>query len=432
MQALFDDRVGEESLNPLSALYTNIADNPEPRPTQLLSDFVLGGTQAFMVVDNCPAELHSRLSETCRQKNSKVSLITVEYDIREDQPEGTEVFTLQTSSTDLIEKLLRQRFIEISQIDVRRIARFSEGNSRVAIALAETMERGSSVAGLGDDQLFQRLFHQRHEPDPSLYLVAQACSLVYSFHGEDIVEGDGSELARLGAIVGKTAQDVYHNVAELRRRDLIQGRGVWRAVLPQALADRLAARAFQTIPYILVEAKILRAPCGRLLKSFSRRLGYLHASTEAKKIADLWLGPGGILEDVLNFDNLHQEVLKNIAPAAPEQVLATLKRVCGQYPQAGEPYLDLVKSLAFESVHFERSATLMVEILIAYKPNEQTHGRQLFASLFQLYLSGTLATIKQRMAVLNKLINSPDTKCRALRFGRPERDVKSATLHGGW
>ena len=108
VQALFDDRVGVQSLNPSLAIYTNMADSPDPQPIGLASDLVAAGTPAILVIDNCPPELHQRLSEVCRQERSKLSVITVEYDIREDEPEGTEVFTLETSSSELIEKLLRQ------------------------------------------------------------------------------------------------------------------------------------------------------------------------------------------------------------------------------------------------------------------------------------------------------------------------------------
>jgi hypothetical protein len=213
VQALFDNRVGVQSLNPSLAIYTNMADSADPQPIGLASNLVAAGTPAILVIDNCPPELHQRLSEVCRQESSKVSVITVEYDIREDEPEGTEVFALETSSPELIEKVLRQRFPTISQIDARTIAVFSGGNARIAIALATTIDRNGTVAGLTDDQLFQRLFVQRHAPDESLYLVAQACSLVFSFEGEDVTAGDEAELIRLGTMIGKTAQDVYRHVA---------------------------------------------------------------------------------------------------------------------------------------------------------------------------------------------------------------------------
>jgi hypothetical protein len=414
VQALFDDRVGVQSLNPSLVIYTNMADSPNPQPTGMASELVAAGMPMILVVDNCQPELHQRLSEVCRQEHSKLSVITVEYDIREDDPEGTDVFILETSSPELIEKLLRQRFPTISQIDTHTIAEFSGGNARIAIALAATIERNGTVAGLTDDQLFQRLFVQRHVHDESLYLVAQACSLVYSFDGVDVSAGDEAELVRLGGMIGKTAQDVYRHVAELQRRDLVQQRGVWRAVLPQAIANRLAAVALQNIPYAVIDQQLLRTASGRLMKSFSRRLGYLHVSTEAQEIAKKWLGKDGLLENLLSFNDLGKEMFENVAPVAPGDVLSTLERACAQEPIAGKQYLDLLRSLAYEPAHFERCMTLMAAVLAAGEDNEQSHERQVFSSLFQLCLSGTHATVEQRHGVVESLLNSSDPKRRSL------------------
>jgi len=103
--------------------------------------------RAILVIDNCGPELHRRLSELCRATGSTVSLITIEYDIQEDEPEGTEVFKLLPSSDDLIEKLIVKRFPHILGINARTIAKFSSGNARVAIALAETVKTKELSAG---------------------------------------------------------------------------------------------------------------------------------------------------------------------------------------------------------------------------------------------------------------------------------------------
>ena len=63
-----------------------------------------------------------------------VSVITVEYDINDDEPQDTEVFTLEPASPDLIEKLLENRYPAIAPPSRHVIAIFSEGNSRVAFA----------------------------------------------------------------------------------------------------------------------------------------------------------------------------------------------------------------------------------------------------------------------------------------------------------
>jgi hypothetical protein len=177
--------------------------------------------------------LHHRLSEVARAENSCLSVITVEFDVRDDQPEGTDVFSLEPSSVTLMEKLLSRRFPDVSQVDRRTVAEFSGGNARMAIALAETIDKGETIAGLTNTELFRRLFEQRHAANDSLLRIAQACSLVYSFEGETL-EGDAAELPTLSGLAGTTTDEVFRGVAELRRRNLVQQRGVWRAILPHA------------------------------------------------------------------------------------------------------------------------------------------------------------------------------------------------------
>jgi hypothetical protein len=415
-QALFDDRVGEHSLNPDLAIYTNMADGPDPPPIALATQLIAAGTRAVVVIDNCAPELHCRLAELCLAENSRLSLLTVEYDVRDDQPEGTDVFKLETSSPEVIQQLVRRRFPDVSEVDSRTIAEFSGGNARIALAIAGTLGRYDSLAGLTDEQVFQRLFMQRHVHDEALYRSAQACSLVYSFEGDDIAE-DG-ELARLGRTVGRLPPELHTSVAELKRRDLVQQRSTWRAVLPHALANRLAAVALQNIPYASIESQLVHGASERLLKSFSRRLGYLHASSEAVTIVKRWVGAGGLLADVANLNEFERALFNNVAPVIPGDALAAMERAfAAQDPtvlRRGESYLDLLRSLAYDPVLFDRCTALMVPILAATEATEQSHNTRSFVSLFHLYLSGTHATIERRLQVVIRLLASPEDAQRAL------------------
>lgn len=416
-QALFDGRVGKDSLNPDLAIYTNMADGPEPQPVGVASSLVASTERAILVIDNCSPDLHQRLSEVCRDHKSRVSVITIEYDIREDIPEGTEVFTLQSSSPELIVQMLRQRFPNVSEIDARTVAEFSGGNARIAIGLAGTIERNGTISGLTDEQLFQRLFEQRHAPDAALYLAAQACSLVYSFQGEDVSDDEQAELKRLGKLIGQSPHELYRQAAELQRRDLVQQRGSWRAVLPHAIANRLAGVALQNIPYATIQEQLLTSE--RLRKSFSRRLSYLHTSKEAVAIVKKWLGVGGLLADVAHLDELGATILENVAPVAPAEILAALERGvlaphAADAALACKKHLNLLRSIAYEPALFERCTTLMVTILTAEEVDKPSNGTELFASLFHLCLSGTHATIEQRLAVIKALLDAPDRKRRAL------------------
>ena len=321
VQALFEERVGRGALDPAWALYTDVAHGPVPDPTVLATQLRHERRRAILVVDNCPADVHRQLTEACQGTGSTVSLITVEYDIRDDQPERTEVVRLEAASTALAGKLVGSRYPAISEVDVGKIAEFSGGNARIALALANTLERGGTLVGLSDEQLFLRLFQQQHAEDKDLLAVAEACSLFYSFNGED-AEDETGELSIIAELSGTGIGKVCRAVAELGRRDLMQSRGVWRALLPHAVANRLAKRALQDIPTPLIEARLRRLSLERLLRSFSRRLGYLHDSSQAVRIAERWLSPEGLLANACGLDHSGWAILVNIAPLAPERVLA--------------------------------------------------------------------------------------------------------------
>lgn len=104
--------------------YTNMSDNPHPQPIGPASDLIASKVPAVIVVDNCPPDLHRRLTETVRKAGSTASVITIEYDIREDEPEETDVFRVEPSSEHLVEKLIKGRFKNVSAVDANTIARF--------------------------------------------------------------------------------------------------------------------------------------------------------------------------------------------------------------------------------------------------------------------------------------------------------------------
>ena len=106
LQSLFDQRIGERPLNQSQVFYCDINDNPNPDPINFVERLIALKKDAIIAIDNCQPELHRRLSSLCTKPDSLISLITVEYDIREDQPEETEVYRLEPSSTDIIKKII--------------------------------------------------------------------------------------------------------------------------------------------------------------------------------------------------------------------------------------------------------------------------------------------------------------------------------------
>ncbi len=410
VQALFDERVGEHALNQSLAYYTDISNSPIPDPTSFANQLVITKAKAVLIIDNCSLELHRKLANICM--GSMVSLLTVEYDIRDDTPEETDIFRLEPSSDKVIEKLLAQRYPNISQINVQTITEFASGNARVAIALANTLKKDESLSTLRDEELFDRLFHQRHRPNESLRVSAEICSLVYSFDGEDTTS-ETPELKFLAALAEKTTHELYRDITELRSRGLVQARSVWRAVLPHAIANRLAKTALNSIPPKTIMNAFVSSGSERLIKSFSHRLGYLHDCEPAIEIAKDWLKPNGwIGEANCNLNPLGLAVFENIAPVAPEATLAMLEHAANESDDLKKlqryEFIQILRHLAYEAKLFQRSAGLLSRLALLEETsvNNSNSARSTLKTLSHIVLSGTHAPAQTRASIIEDLINS--------------------------
>ena len=420
IQALFEDNVGLEALDPRIALYTDYSEEGiNPTAHEMARLLVESEQRVILIIDNCNPSTHYDLVKLCTANDSKVSLITVEYDVRDDEPEQTEVFRLQSTDPELVTQWLGQSFPDISQLDRKTIAEFSDGNFRVARALAGTLGKGETLGRLKNQDLFRRIFWQRNQADQQLLRAAETLSLLYSIDGENTA--DDGELALLGKIRNIGASELYEALVDLRHRGVVQARGRWRAVLPQAIANWLASSALERISPSDFD-RFCTTLTPRMLISVSRRLGFLHDSQEAQDMVTRWLSPDGPLGDLIARDEHGLRIVTNIAPVAPEAILAKLEQELKDpkadlviTPKAAnrEQWIRLIKTLGYEG-HMFRSAALLLARFVAAKPdgynNNSAHSA--FSELFQLYLSGTQATPEQRRQVIKELALSEELVLR--------------------
>lgn len=432
VQALFDERIGENALNKDSVFYSDTSLSPSPTPRVLVERLINDNIKSIIIVDNCAPDLHRQLTNLCKS-NCTTRILTVEYDVREDQPEQTEVYTLYPSSSELIEAMILSRHPYLNQQTAGKIADFSGGNARVANALASTVGKDENISILKDEELFKRLFNQRHNSDIDLEKAAQGLSLAYSFQLES-EDGFSEELTLLGKIVMLPPHQMYAFAKELKRRNLAQVRSIWMAILPHPIANKLARLALQNVPYSNIVKLINSDTHPRLLKSLSRRIGYLNDSEEAIQLASMWLTPDGEIDTLYkkNNDNLSISLLANIAPIIPNEVLVYLKKRAKLdstfLSRENSQYISitrLLRSLAYEDNLFNQCVDLLCRFALSEKKGENNNSiRRLLCSLFQLYLSGTHAALERRVECIGKLINSTNEGERDLGYELLDRALK--------
>lgn len=429
VQALFDERIENtgEPLDRYNVIYTDLADEPEPRPSEMLEALIESGSDAVVIIDNCGSNPHQRLTEIAKRPKSNLKLLTVEYDIRDDVPEGTFVYRLEGASPEIIEKLVRKRYVTISTPDVRRISEFSDGNTRVAFALANTASGKGELSELKDAELFKRLFHQKNDANDSLLQAAEAASLLYSFDGED--SSNQSELAILSSIAGMDIRAFKRHMVELKRRGLLQQRNKWQAILPHAISNGLAKRALEFLSVDEAVQVLVINSSDRVARSFCRRVGYLHELPKSNEIAEALIKEGGRLHELECLNELEKQMFFNLAPVAQDATLEALERavMINKFTSTDNRersmFSRLARQLAYKPEHFERAFKILLKFALAEPENyNYDPAKSRLKYLFHSYLSGTHASIKQRVNVVKMLLGSDQ---------KPEQKIGLELLEAG-
>lgn len=436
-QALFDNRIGDNFLNPSLAVYTNIGNdvysNIQPSPESMAHQLAAIGSQVFLIVDNCSSELHQRLAKICSCAGNKVSLLSIEFDITDDTPENTDVFKLEESSLDLIERLLLYRFPEIGRVNAGCISNFSGGNARLALALATTIKPKESLSGMNDQELFKRLFFQRDALDKDLMLSAEVCSLFYSLNTNG--KADFDELKFIATFIGTNSDKLYRDIKTLERKGLVQFRASFMAILPQAISNRLAEQALENRRVEVISDAVLNSS-PRLIKSFSHRLKYIHQSKDAQSITKDWISTNGWLgENIVHLDETQMYVLNNIATVLPEQILNTLETAANgsqgtffvsKENNNGHQLIGILRHIAFEPHLFERCVKLMCRFVLQLEyPPSKSSKHDALTSLFNIRLSGTHASKELRAKIVKDLLNSKEQNQQQLGLTLLEAALKA-------
>ena len=426
VQALFED-VGSVLALPKSyAIYTDLGNSPDPAPARMLEVLIERDAPAVLVVDNCPPDIHQALARKLAEHPRGVGLITIEYDVRTDRPEETHVIRVEAEGFDVVESLIRRRCTGLSTGDARRLAELAQGNARLGFALTRAVPQTGSLSRFEDAVLFDRLFRQREGEDPELDLAADVLSLVYSFD----VDGDEQidELSFLGSLVGLSGETMYRHANTLLERGLAQARGNWQAVLPHALANRLARKTVKSIRFRRIADEFADKP--RLRRSLARRLSYLHDCDEARSIVTRWMDADG----PLHGPSADIQTMEAVCHLIPEDALTVIEGMIAEIQRTRIDSLHLdsmtrvLARIAYSETMFPRACEILVSLAIATEEQFGSNADDVLSGLFGLYLSGTTASAEARVRMAQQYLftDNPRKNSRGVRM------LTSALRTGHW
>ena len=408
-QALFDKNIGENFLNKEKAIYCDIGNSPNPVPITFIQELIALNESIIIIIDNCEKELHNKLAEFVCSLSSRISMLTIEYDVKDDINIESYNYYLDTSSDNTIRKLLKRDFDHIEDNNIETIVKCSDGNFRIAKYLAKTINKNENIGTLKSDEIFKRLFFQNNTENEELLDTGRICSIFISFNIEYNKEDYNNELNIIGRIIDKKPIELLKNIKELNNRQIVQNRGNMRAVLPHAIANRLANEILESIPinFLINEIK----NCKRLQLSFFRRLKFLHNKEYSVQIADFYLEQ----MDFLNVDKYEMEIIDCIKVISPEKILYKLEQITQEkfFTRNNSYYYEWARILAYIAYDpklFYRSTVLIAEFAKSEEKNENYNSiRDILYKMFHIALSGTHATIEERLKIVDILIYDSNT-----------------------
>lgn len=418
-QALFEEGVGQGALSASNVLYADLGEELSPSASTLMTYLIANQLTPYIVLDNCPPDTHRSLQKQLAASGAKLHLLTIEYDISNDSPEETDVIRIEPSSEETVTTLLLRRFTQLDRFNAARIAAFSGGNARVALALADRVDADDTLSSFTDDQLFQRLFSQRKGESADLLHGATVLSLVYSFN---VSRADcGDELGVLGAISEISRSALQRDQAELLRRQLAQQRGNWRAVLPHALATRLAKKALDEYEPEDINRELFKLENIRLFQSCAHRLGYMHESARARELALTWMQPGAPLADIGACNEAYLVAFEHVAPVFPDVALRAIEKAsetpgfADRASSSLQRYVNLLSTLAYEDSTFDRAGNILLKFALTEHRHEGDGSVvSRLRQLLSLHLSGTIASPATRCAFVERLLASSEVRKREI------------------
>jgi hypothetical protein len=390
-------------LNNSLLLYCDISNNPNPEPITMVNYLLKLGKRVVLVVDNCEKNMHSQLTELCKSEKSEISLLTIEFDAKEDDLIETTNYYMTVSSDKTIEKYIKNNFNYINHSNLQTIIEMSGGNFRMAKYLSSSLDKIHSIGILNSSQILDRLFMNGKNLNMQLAKTADVCSLLFSFNIE-------TELDYFASLSGISTRDLYENINILVDMKFIQVRRKMRAVLPHALANTLAIRFLKSAK----SSDIINALIGndRVFLSFSRRLKFLHTSKEAKEVACLLLENYELFRNFENINSSRMEIIYNLTYVIPEIIKHKIISITDvnfftKNNKNYNIYVNILLFLSYESTGFEDVIARLFDFACSEEIGDNYNSiRDRVDNLFHLILSGTHATVDQRLIAIKSLLIS--------------------------
>lgn len=398
------------------ALYID-APNDTDKLSEKVQQWVSTGHSGIMVVDNCVAELHDKLDRLIRTPNSKLSLLTLDFNLERSESQSN-VIHLKPMSDSAIKAMIEPSY-GVATGDLERIVGFAQGFPQMAVLLIRARRNGDPEMGkLNDDTLATRLlWGDRESRNEDKEMKLRACSVFDRFGVEGAASVDIQFIAK--EMLGLDSSDsLYSCISDFWDRGIVDRRGDYARLVPKPLAVRLASQWWRTTSperqTQLIESEI---PEG-LLEAFCTQISMLDFLPEVKELTSTICGshgPFGQAEMILSERG--SLIVRAFSEISPSVIADRLRIVLEE--ASNEQLYDLdaavrrnlvwaLEKLAFRKTAFSSAAHALFRLARNESESWSNNATGILQQMFRVFLSGTEADLDQRWSALCSLLETND------------------------
>jgi len=386
-----------------------------------VTSWIAAGLEGILVVDNCELELHNRLSQEVTRLDSKLSLLTLDFNLGR-PGSGTVLVELCQMPDACIVEMLRPTFGDQIR-DLPRVVQFAQGFPQIAVLLAKArVELQPDIGNLNDDLLAKKLLWGSDAPNVMEEKILEGCALFDRFGMAEDVQTEYKFIA--DHIVNVSHRDFYACVQKFRARKLIDRRGRYSQLVPKPLALRMAVRWWSTALPEIQQKLIDGTMPESLVDGFCTQISMLHFVPEAKALTETLCGhtsPFGQAEVILS--DRGSRLFRAFADVNPAAVSSALARAL--HPMnleqlrviKGDPRRGLVRTLerlCFHAAHFVESCWTMLLLAGAENETWSNSATGYFKQFFRCFTSGTEAAPQVRFQLLDRALADSRQEIRML------------------
>jgi len=403
------DEVGGAAL-----IYTDLSIAGEEVP-KLALEIADSGSPTILVVDECPDEMHSKLTALAQRVGSSLRLVTIDVETKFIQSKETVVISLEPASDEQIGEIARAVAPTINDSDSRFIEQLAQGCPRMAVLAAQQNGDGREAIQSAT-QVLDRIIWGKKPPDNEALKILELASLFEWIGCTDRVGNDAFLIAT--GLADVSVEAFIEHLLSFTSRGIITQKGDFVQVGPIPLAALIGTHRLSLLSDGTLFSFFQIAPRS-LQSALLQRLRWLDTSPKAKVFARALLS----VENIGNLDALNTdfgaECLNRLVHIDPDLAMATIDRVFGGLTKdelkrivSGRRHLVwALEKLVFRRQSFDRAATLLRRLGAAETEERISNNASgQFKQLFQLYLSGTEAEPNARLLVLAQGLQSSDLK----------------------